>query len=55
MKIELDKKTSNFLIKMMKDRCLKVGHEYELLPNWMLEKYPEDKGKKFCTCCGREQ
>ena len=54
MKITLDKKTSDFLIKGMKKHCSKVGHQYQLLPDWMLKKYPEDKGKAFCTHCGRE-
>jgi len=35
-------------------RCREYGHSYEIVPDWLLKKHPEDKGKSFCTCCGRE-
>ncbi len=55
MQITLDKKTSAFLIKASEKRCKEYGHDYQLLPDWMLKNHPEDKGKAFCTCCGSEQ
>ena len=55
MKITLNKKTSDYLIKVTKKHCSKVGHKYQLLPNWMLKQFPQDKGKAFCINCGREQ
>ena len=54
MKITLDEETSAILTKVIENRCFNVGHHYQPLPDWMLKKYPEDKGKSFCTCCGRE-
>jgi hypothetical protein len=55
LKITLDEKTSAILTKIIENRCFNVGHHYQPLPDWMLKKYPEDKGKAFCTCCGREE
>ena len=55
MKITLDEETSAILTKVIENRCFNVGHNYQLLPDWLLKKHPEDKGKSFCTCCGREQ
>ena len=54
MEITLDKETSNILTRVIEKRCREYGHSYELLPDWLLKKHPEDKGKSFCTCCGRE-
>jgi len=55
MEITLDKETSALLTKGIEKRCREYGHSYELIPDWLLKKHPEDKGKSFCTCCGREQ
>ncbi len=55
MQITLDKKTSAFLIKASEKRCKEYGHDYQLLPDWMLKIHPEDKGKSFCACCGISQ
>jgi len=54
MEITLDQKTSDILTRVIENRCREYGHSYELLPDWLLKKHPEDKGKSFCTCCGRE-
>jgi len=55
LKITLDKETSAMLTRVIENRCLKVGHNYQPLPDWLLKKHPEDKGKAFCSCCGNEQ
>ena len=55
MKITLDEETSAILTKLIENRCFNNGHNYQLLPGWLLKKHPQDKGKLFCTCCGREK
>ena len=55
MEITLDTETSALLTKVIEKRCQEYGHSYELIPDWLLKKHPEDKDKSFCTCCGREQ
>ena len=54
MEITLDKKTSAFIRKASKKRCKEYGHDYQPIPDWLLKKHPEDKGKSFCSCCGSE-
>jgi len=55
MIITLDKKTSAILTRVIENRCKEYGHDYQLVPDWLLKKHPEDKGKLFCTCCGGEK